>query len=119
MSRERKPVQLQPGTFKVLMALRERIFELEGRRLTIDQTIQVTLAGMTEAPLPPAYEEELKRTLTFVIGQLLTRVRPDLAARFHGVSFNSATGMAVLDLGSDDDPLQIMARDPAGMVSNN
>ena len=60
MSRERKPVQLQPGTFKVLMALRERIFELEGRPLTVDETIQVALAGMTEAPLPPSYDADLR-----------------------------------------------------------
>jgi hypothetical protein len=119
MSRERKPVQLQPGTFTVLMSLRERIFELEGRRLTVDETVQVALAGMTEAPLPPSYEEQLKRTLVSVIGQLLVRVRPDLAAKFRGVAFNSSTGMAVVDLEGDDDPLQIMARDPAGMVSNS
>jgi hypothetical protein len=118
MSRERKPVQLQPGTFKVLMALRERIFELEGRPLTVDETIQVALAGMTEAPLPPSYEEQLKRTLTSVIGQLLVQVRPDMAARFHGVSFNSGTGMAVLDLEGDDEPLRFMARDPMDMVKN-
>ena len=118
MGQDRKTVQLEPGTFKVLRAVRERVQELEGERLTLDQTIQMALVSLSEAPAPPEYDARLKRTIVSVIGQLLVQVNPEMAKRFRGVAFNSADGMAVLNLEGQDEPLRFMARDPVDMVRN-
>ena len=118
MARKRQPIQLGQGTYAVLMDLRERIYRTEGRRLTVDQTVQVALAGLTDAQIPDAIDAKFKRMVVNIVGQLLTQVRPDLAKQYRGMAFNEADGMAELDLSGDAERVLLMAKDPADMVRN-
>ncbi len=115
MRTKRHMVAVSTEAYDVLRKVRDRIHETEGKRISLAQTVEVSIIGFLH---PAVYLDRTRRTLVSVTAQLLAQLRPDLYEHFKGVAFNERTGEGIVDFGGQGEDTRYSAIDPAEAVKN-
>ena len=119
---QRHVVQLAPPAYGFLRQIRDRLQKLEGRRISLSDAVGTALAGMLDedtGAVRKALEEKNRRVFVNAVGSLLVEIRPDLAKKYRGMSFNETQDYAVLDFGDAEvDAIGFRMQDPVDLVRN-
>ena len=115
MRTKRHMVTVSTEAFEALKKVRDRIHETEGKRISLAQTVEVAIIGLSG---PSVDVDQMRRTLVAVTAQLVAQLRPDLYEHFKGVAFNERTGEGIVDFGGQGMDTRYSAIDPAEAVKN-
>ena len=118
---KRHVVQLDPAAYLLLKQIRARIQALEGKSISLSDAVGTALLGMLDketGAVRKTLEEKNRRVFVNAVGDLLVKLRPDLARRFKGIAFNDTKATASLDFGDAVDPIDFSVLDPVDAVKN-